>query len=111
MDVFLAALEAALDSKKQAAGQGAKPPAPPAEDPRAVARRLRAAAPAPAPAPAAATLSTAVAHPQQSDGGLLPLFEDGKSLIRAIVAAEVLGPPVALREPSPWSPPPNERSI
>ncbi|MDQ2871990.1 MAG: hypothetical protein M3R35_02545 [Candidatus Eremiobacteraeota bacterium] len=32
-------------------------------------------------------------------GVLGGLFEDGNSLVRAVVAAEVLGEPIALREP------------
>jgi len=30
------------------------------------------------------------------------MFEDGKNLLRAVVAAEVLGPPAALRENAHW---------
>jgi hypothetical protein len=46
------------------------------------------------------------------------MFEDGNSLLRAIVASEILGPPVALRdaqdrlvrEHDHWIQPPNEPS-
>ena len=37
-----------------------------------------------------------------SSGPLSGLFEDGNSLLRAVVAAELLGPPVALRENPLW---------
>jgi len=44
-------------------------------------------------------------------GPLSGLFEDGNSLVRAVVAAELLGPPIALRENQLWQiRRPNERS-
>ncbi len=44
-------------------------------------------------------------------GPLGGLFEDGNSLVRAVVAAELLGPPIALRENQLWQiRRPNERS-
>ncbi|MDQ2663773.1 MAG: hypothetical protein M3Y18_07050, partial [Candidatus Eremiobacteraeota bacterium] len=43
-------------------------------------------------------------------GLLSGLFESGKGLLRAVVAAEVLAPPLTLREQSNWSPPPNAPS-
>lgn len=108
MDAFLTALEAVLDAKSQGAPRApgpAQPPIPPVGNAAHVSdKRVRAAQTPPPPAPAPPV------HAGQSDGGLLALFEDGKSLVRALVAAEVLGPPIALREPSLWSQPPNERS-
>jgi len=38
----------------------------------------------------------------RSSGPLSGLFEDGNSLLRAVVAAELLGPPIALRENPLW---------
>ncbi|MBV8245091.1 MAG: hypothetical protein JOZ38_04135 [Candidatus Eremiobacteraeota bacterium] len=38
----------------------------------------------------------------QTGGVLGGLFEDGKSVLRAIVAAEILAPPRALREGGHW---------
>jgi hypothetical protein len=42
---------------------------------------------------------------------LLEMFQDGNSLVRAVLAAEILGPPVALKEPNFWNQRPNEPSI
>jgi len=61
--------------------------------------------------PPAAQHPQSVAHPQPQAGVLRGLFEDRKGLVRAVVAAEVLGPPLALREQSIWSPLHNEPSI
>ena len=48
----------------------------------------------------------APAHPadevHQTSGVLGGLFEDGKSVLRAVVAAEILAPPRALREDAHW---------
>ena len=47
----------------------------------------------------------------RQSGPLSGLFEDGNSLLRAVVAAELLGPPVAMRENQLWQiRRPNERS-
>lgn len=35
-------------------------------------------------------------------GALHGFFEDGKSVRRAVIAAEIFGPPVALKERTPW---------
>jgi len=39
---------------------------------------------------------------RRSSGPLSGLFEDGNSLVRAVVASELLGPPIALRENPLW---------
>jgi hypothetical protein len=70
----------------------------------------RAVTPPPA-APLPPQRTTIPTHPRPEAGVLRGLFEDRNSLIRAIVAAEVLGPPIALREQSIWSPLHNEPSI
>jgi hypothetical protein len=100
------AIMAALDALQQRADQlqGA-PAAAPVQPPRP--QSPSAAPPPPEAAPAA--------HPRQAPArpaGLLHgLFEDGNSLLRAVVAAEVLQPPLALREPALWIQQPNEPSI
>jgi hypothetical protein len=38
------------------------------------------------------------------------MFKDGNSLLQAVIAAEVLGPPIALKEHHFWSQQPNEPS-
>jgi hypothetical protein len=43
-------------------------------------------------------------------GALEGMFEDGNTLLRAIVASEVLGPPAAMRENNRWNQRPNEAS-
>jgi hypothetical protein len=89
------------------------PPAPtPAPAPRAV-------APIPAPASATAPIPPLPHDPfhtssiqRRSSSGLLGgIFEDKNSILRAVVAAEVLGKPKALQEQSIWSPRHSEPSI
>jgi predicted lipid-binding transport protein (Tim44 family) len=74
----------------------------------------------PAPAPAAAPVATARAP--VSDAHATPLgpvgtspirgmFEGPATLVRAIVAAEVLGPPKSMQEQTIWSPRHSEPSI
>ena len=94
MDAILAAIDAALSEqqrKAQAAQTTARPgPLPPPVAPRAVAppqAKPAVAEPAPHGAPPAA------------HAGISPLqgmFSDGNSLLRSIIAAEVLGPCLAL---------------
>ncbi len=50
-------------------------------------------------------------HRARSSGLLGGIFEDKKSILRAVVAAEVLGKPKALQEQSIWSPRHSEPSI
>ncbi|MBV9272054.1 MAG: hypothetical protein JO165_13250 [Candidatus Eremiobacteraeota bacterium] len=109
MEYLFKALESAIESAAEQR-QAATPPRPQQRDPRPKPQpKVVKAAPAPAPLPEP---QLAPLHDEsQLDGGLVPLFEDGKSIIRALVAAEVLGPPVAMREPSTWSLRPNEPSI
>jgi hypothetical protein len=68
------------------------------------------AAPTPVPQPPAA----APVFPGTAPSGTSPIrgmFSGSGTLIRAIVAAEVLGPPKALQEQSVWSPRHSEPSI
>lgn len=83
------------------------------QEQQAVARRPVPAQPprpaAPAPAPPAATADPgtrndqpvfpSAPHPahRAAAGPLQAMFEDGNSLLRALVASEILGPPIALR--------------
>lgn len=90
------------------AGVAAAPPPPPVpaatvEPPLVVVRAAppRAAAPKVAPSPLPAFTD--------GTGRFRGMFQRG-SLVRAIVAAEVLGPPKALQERSIWSPPHSEPS-
>ncbi|HET9097837.1 MAG TPA: hypothetical protein VFN37_14340 [Candidatus Baltobacteraceae bacterium] len=46
----------------------------------------------------------------QKAGSLQGMFERGNTLLRAIVASEVLGPPAAFRENHLWTQQPNEPS-
>lgn len=68
-----------------------------------------------APAPVAAALPQPdFPHPQAAHVGtpvIRGMFQGPATLIRAIVAAEVLGPPKSLQEPSIWNPPHSEPSI
>jgi hypothetical protein len=113
MDTLFSIIEAASDAKKRTTQPVARKSAPSRPVPAAV-------APVPAPAPEAGfdelphldplpgtILAIPAAH---RAGGLRGLFEDGNSLVRAVIAAEVLGPPVALREQSHWSQPQSDRS-
>ena len=73
----------------------------------------------PAPAPARATPATPPHDPfhaesiqrRPSSGLLGGIFEDKNAILRAVVAAEVLGKPKALQEQSIWSPRHSEPSI
>ena len=67
---------------------------------------MRPADPKPQPLPGAREH-----HARAQAGGLEAMFEDGNSLLRAIVASEILGPPAALKEHHLWNQPPNEPSI
>jgi hypothetical protein len=106
MDAILAVLTALKENAEQQ--QAAAAPAAPAAP----------ASPAPAPAPAPqAVQRVAPEHnvpsrerPARAAHPLQGMFEDGNSLLQAIIAAEVLGPPAALREHSHWKQQPNEPS-
>ena len=80
-------------------GASLAPPAPPKPSaPARAPRQAPKAAPAPAPAPA-----VLAPHPEHRPlsirrRSLAGLFETRKAFVRAIVAAEVLGKPVALRD-------------
>ncbi|MBV8638668.1 MAG: hypothetical protein JO322_11360 [Candidatus Eremiobacteraeota bacterium] len=73
--------------------------------PPIVTRRIASSPPPPAPA----ITAPAVVQPHGT-GGFRGMFERG-SLVRSIIAAEVLGPPKALQEQSIWSPRHSEPSI
>lgn len=117
MEAILAALEAAGKASKSAPRPVEAPPAlPPRRTPQPVARRQE---PKREPAPgfdAGGGLDALPMHVIDLEDGRAPagvlsgLFEDGKGLLRAVVAAEVLAPPLSLREQSNWSPPPNAPS-
>ncbi|MFN2449806.1 MAG: hypothetical protein ABR508_08440 [Candidatus Baltobacteraceae bacterium] len=106
MNTILGMLELAAELKKQAqqrdaSGSTFSPP------PRGPVPKPVNAAP---PAPAAPKTASRAERLQQAPvpGGLQGLFEDGNTLLRAIVASEVLAPPRALRENVLWSLEPNE---
>jgi hypothetical protein len=130
MEAILAALEAAAASKKTGSSKEPEAPRQGPEPPRRatqpVARRrgddqpsrlVRAEAEV---MPAFDAIDGYAALPMhlvdlehegpRPTGVLSGLFEDGKGLLRAVVAAEVLAPPLMLREQSNWSPPPNAPS-
>jgi hypothetical protein len=102
------------------------PPIAPQQTTGAIARAASAAIPAavarPAPpprveAPVAPSAPTGpdpiLPHPslvRRRTGVFAGMFEHRKGILRAIVAAEVLGKPKALAEHPFWSPPPTERS-
>gem|GEM_PF-2573320 len=71
---------------------------------------------APAPPPPIVSTPRIVAdhdvlqQPSLRTGVLRGLFEDRRNLVRAVVAMEVLGPPIALREQAPWTLQPSEPS-
>ena len=96
---------AARNAQLEAEAQAIMPPVLP--DTAPVAQRRPDAQAFAAPKRAAAPKSTAHdreeawAHARTS-GPLSGLFEDGNSLLRAVVAAELLGPPIALRENPLW---------
>jgi hypothetical protein len=100
MDVIMAALEAL--------GSGSELRRPPA--PQQPPQPPKAPAPAP-PVQAAPPLAPPRQAPAHAAGLLQGLFEDGNSLLRAVIAAEVLQPPLALRETALWIQQPNEPSI
>lgn len=104
------AIFAALEALKDAASEPAQPqPAPQPQPEVKVAPKVTApAAQTPAPPAAAAPRRAAPVRPA---GLLQGMFEDGNSLLRAVIAAEVLNPPAALREPGLWNQQPNEPSI
>ncbi|GAC1656308.1 MAG: hypothetical protein NVS9B12_07950 [Vulcanimicrobiaceae bacterium] len=99
---------AATAKKKAAQQRGAAPDAGP---PVAASPRVRTPVP-PAKGPEATAHDKEEARALiQGSGPLSGLFEDGNSLVRAVVAAELLGPPIALRENQLWQiRRPNERS-
>ena len=92
---------AAQKARMEAEARQAQPVTPPVlPDTAAV------AAPAPPPRPAPPKMT---AHDREeargvvrASGPLSGLFEDGNSLLRAVVAAELIGPPIALRENPLW---------
>jgi len=49
-------------------------------------------------------------QPPRKSGALQTMFQDGNTLLKAIVASEVLGPPAAERENHLWTQQPNEPS-
>ncbi|HTX57910.1 MAG TPA: hypothetical protein VMD47_12495 [Candidatus Acidoferrales bacterium] len=77
-------------------------PAPPVIAVQAPPPRKPQPAPAPVPVPVAAAVGTSP---------IRGMFGGSTSLVRAIVAAQVLGPPTALQEHSIWSPRHSEPSI
>jgi hypothetical protein len=94
MDAIIAALEALSDKGKPLPDKATPPTAAPVEVPR----------PAPKPAP-----KVEAPKPQRVQAGALQgMFEDGNTLLRAVIASEVLGPPASLRENHFWNRQPNE---
>lgn len=60
------------------------------------------AQPRPMPLPVVPAAPTIVAPVASRPAGLGEMFRDGKTLLRAVIAAEVLGPPRALQESFYW---------
>jgi hypothetical protein len=127
MDAILAALEA-LSEQRASQMQRADASRPLLAKPEPVPGPTPPFAPTAAAPPSVAPPAAAGAPPSRvpAQGGvpaqgsvLQGMFEDGNSLLRAVIAAEVLGPPVALRqtyersaeEPHFWKQQPNEPSI
>ena len=75
------------------------PSAVPPEAPPAQPTRAPVAKPAPPPSPRPQPLPEPL---RSQHGPLQGLFEGGKSLLRAVVAAELLDRPLALRENAHW---------
>ncbi len=75
------------------------PPLPPPVPVRAAAPRQRRVQTEPDPPPPLPELLSIGTRPA---GALHGFFQDGKSLRRAIIASEIFGPPVALKENSHW---------
>lgn len=96
MDAIIAALEALADQRSPLAGKAAPPQAAPAP----------VETPKPAPKAAPKPESPKAVHVQA--GALQGMFEDGNTLLRAVIASEVLGPPASLRENHFWNQQPNE---
>jgi hypothetical protein len=120
MDAILAALEA-LSEQRASQMQHADASTPLRAKPEPVAAPTppfaQTAAPPPSVDPSAA--GAPPSHVPAVGNVLQGMFRDGNSLFRAVIAAEVLGPPVALRqtyerpaeEPHFWKQQPNEPSI
>jgi hypothetical protein len=108
VDAILAAIEAAMNEQQKKA-EAAQAPAR-ASVPPPVVPQAPPAPPAAAPVRPVQVSPPAQAAPQASPALLQGMFEDGNSLLRAIIAAEVLGPPSALKEHHFWNRQPNEPS-
>jgi hypothetical protein len=127
MDELISLALKALEEKKAQAGQAQSPEAPaeryrrilddlrarsaapPFGAPSAAAPQQPAPPPRPAPPPAPAPppsspepVLSKVEGPAPKRGPLHGLFEGGNSLVRAVVAAELLDRPLALRENAYW---------
>lgn len=108
MDALLGAIEALSQVRNSGAaaqtsrpgGTVVPPPIPPRPAP---------APPAAAPVPAPSSQVAPAGHEDRVPP-LQGMFADGNSLLRAIIAAEVLGPPASLKELTFWNPQPNEPS-
>jgi hypothetical protein len=105
MDGIIEALAALSERAQQKLVEATAPPPQPQK--RSIPTVTRKA---PQPPPPAHAPQPPPKAPERT-GALQALFEDGNSLLRAIVAAEVLGPPAALREHTRWNQRPNEPSI
>jgi hypothetical protein len=115
-DILVSIIESIADAAATAKARRAEAAAPAA--PRYLVRRFTAAqqqapaasvpaAPPPAP-PIAAELRpvpVAAVPPSQERVSVRKLFASPDSLIRTVVAAEILGPPIALRRQNLWDSP------
>ncbi len=97
IELALQAMAQAAGDKKSATANAA--PAMPPRTPLQAPSTLRVAQDRPAPSPPEVS-SLRPAGPGTS--ALPEMFRDGNSLVRAIIAAEVLGPPRALGESIYW---------
>lgn len=122
MEGIIAAIEAAQQQQRErelammhptaASAVPAAASAAPAAPPATVSAAAPDATPAPATAAAPAAPQAAPARRKRAyaDVPLQGMFADGNTLLRAVIAGEVLGKPAALRENTHWSLQPNEPS-
>ena len=111
LEGVIAAIEYAREKAAKQRAQTVTPAAPQPAPPSGAAASAPASARPSAPAQTPAPVHAEHAEHAAKNLPLQAMFEDGNSLLRAIVAAEILGPPAALRpaqESTSWNRLPNE---
>jgi hypothetical protein len=108
-DILVSIIESVADAAAAARARRSAPAPAPAY---LVERFTQDQPPQPAPPPAAKPAPAPVAKPRPAPQiapagqiALRRLFADPQSLIRTVLAAEILGPPIALRRQNPWDNP------